>query len=291
MRYKVLITGKNGSVISDFFDRMNDNFEVLTTSDRYEDILGHIKYFLPDAFVYCIANESRDNMVRMINIKNKLSDSQIPFVLIGSEEDCSEFERIAINVVNLVLVKPMAAATVQKKICDFLESHHPAPKKIDSQDGFLFSQESSFMKKTPVMGGTLFSQDDLMGQGLKEAQPKRKHILIVDDAPMMLKTIKEHLHNDYDIATAVSGAIALKFLEKRRTDLILLDFEMPVENGPAVLEKLRANPATKEIPVVFLTGVSEREKIQEALALKPQGYLLKPIDREKLLDVIHKVIG
>ena len=66
---------------------------------------------------------------------------------------------------------------------------------------------------------------------------------------------------------------------------------MPVENGPAVLEKLRANPATRDIPVVFLTGVSDREKIQEALVLKPQGYLLKPIDREKLLEVIHKVIG
>lgn len=66
---------------------------------------------------------------------------------------------------------------------------------------------------------------------------------------------------------------------------------MPEENGPAVLEKLRANDATKDVPVIFLTGVSEREKIQEALALKPQSYLLKPVDREKLLNAITKFVG
>lgn len=287
MKHKALITGKNGSVISDFFAQMNDDFEVLTTSDRYEDILGHVKYFMPDVFVFCIANETRDNMMRMINIKHKLADSRIPFVLVGSEEDCLEFDRIAINVADLTLVKPMSASVIQKKLCTFLDGWHPAARQAsEPQEGFLFADRS------PV-AGALFAQNNYMNQeevNLKPLQPKRKHILVVDDAPMMLKTIKEHLHNEYDVATAVNGAIAMKFLEKKNTDLILLDFEMPVENGPAVLEKLRANLATRDIPVIFLTGVSEREKIQEALAMKPQGYLLKPIDRDKLLDVIHKVL-
>ena len=107
----------------------------------------------------------------------------------------------------------------------------------------------------------------------------------------MLKTLKEYLHEDYDVATAVSGRVALKFLERKKTDLILLDYEMPEENGPAVLEKLRANEETKDIPVIFLTGVSDRKKIQEALALRPQSYLLKPIEREKLVDAIAKIFG
>ncbi len=291
MKHKALLTGKNGTVISDFFAHMNEDFEVLTTSDRYEDIIGHLRYFLPDVFVYCIANETRDNMIRMVNMKHKLADSRIPFVLVGNEEDCLEFERVAINVSDLTLMKPMSAVAIQTKISAFLEKWHPAARKEqESLEGFLFPRESSETETT--VSGTLFSQEDYFEQEKKAAVSKqRRHILVVDDAPMMLKTIKEHLHNEFDIATAVSGSIALKFLEKKKTDLILLDFEMPVENGPAVLAKLRANKATREIPVVFLTGVSEREKIQEALALKPQGYLLKPIDRDKLLGVIHKVIG
>ena len=73
--------------------------------------------------------------------------------------------------------------------------------------------------------------------------------------------------------------------------MILLAYEMPIINGGEVLKKLRENPATKDIPVVFLTGVSNRSTIQEVLAMKPQGYLLKPIDSEKLFKVIMDVLG
>ena len=120
---------------------------------------------------------------------------------------------------------------------------------------------------------------------------QRTHILVVDDDPLMLKMLKEQLRDDYDVATAVSGKIAMKFLERKKTNLILLDYEMPGETGPEILEKLRANDVTKDIPVIFLTGVSEREKIQEALVLKPQSYLLKPVDHEKLRSAIAKVVG
>lgn len=128
--------------------------------------------------------------------------------------------------------------------------------------------------------------------GLQEgADSRRKHILVVDDNSMILRLVKEHLHDKYDVATALSGKIALKFLQKKKTDLILLDYEMPDENGVVVLEKLRASNATKDIPVVFLTGVTESKKIKEALAMKPQSYLLKPINRDRLLDTIEKLIG
>ena len=115
--------------------------------------------------------------------------------------------------------------------------------------------------------------------------------MVIDDDPMMLKLVNEQLHERYNVATAISGKLAFTFLEKKHTDLILLDYEMPVINGGEVLKKLRENPATKDIPVVFLTGVSNRSTIQEVLAMKPQGYLLKPIDSENLFKVIMDVLG
>lgn len=118
----------------------------------------------------------------------------------------------------------------------------------------------------------------------------KKHILVIDDDARMLKVIKLHLHEKYDVATAISGKIALKFLETKHTDLILLDYAMPDENGLVVLEKLRANPSTKNIPVIFLTGITDRKKIQEALVMKPQGYLLKPINRKRLLAAIQNIL-
>ena len=73
--------------------------------------------------------------------------------------------------------------------------------------------------------------------------------------------------------------------------MILLDYEMPVENGPEVLMKIRENEELAKIPVIFLTGISETDKIKQALILKPQGYLLKPIDRTKLFETIEQFIG
>ena len=113
----------------------------------------------------------------------------------------------------------------------------------------------------------------------------------MDDDVRMLRVIKEHLRKSYDVATAINGKLALKFLENKQTDLILLDYVMPEEDGPAVLRKIHDNPDTQDLPVVFLTGMTDRSKIQEALSEKPQGYLLKPIDREKLIDTVGKIIG
>ena len=58
-----------------------------------------------------------------------------------------------------------------------------------------------------------------------------------------------------------------------------------------MLAALHSNPATKDIPVIFLTGATEREQITKALALKPQGYILKPVEREALVDKINSVLA
>ena len=124
---------------------------------------------------------------------------------------------------------------------------------------------------------------------IKAEDERKRHILVVDDDVRILRFLKAYLR-EYDVATAVNGSQAMKFLETKKTDLILLDYKMPVENGPEVLKKLRANERTKDIPVVFLTGVADSDKIQEVLLMKPQGYLLKPINRGKLMEIIKKVI-
>ena len=120
--------------------------------------------------------------------------------------------------------------------------------------------------------------------------PDRPRILVVDDATIIHKTIKGYLDSRYEVATAISGKIALRFLKTKEVSLILLDYEMPDMNGPAVLEELRKDPYLSSIPVVFLTGINDTEKIKNALALKPQGYLLKPVDRESLLAKIREFV-
>lgn len=303
MSYKALITGNNNSVIDDFFANMNE-IESMTTSDRYGDVVKHIKYFAPDVFVYCIYKETKEDYSKIVPIKHLLGKNKIPLILCGSEEDCAIFEQTAVNVSDLTLQMPFDTGSIQKKIVNFIdewkkiqvqEQNEPAPAS-DALQGQAPQPQNPAAQAAQAQNPV---KENVKPQAV-EATPHRVkrrrrlygrgRILVIDDNPLMLKVIKEHLHEDYDVATAINGKVALRFLENRSVDLILLDYEMPDEDGPAVLEKLRAMESTKNVPVIFLTGISDKKKITKALLMKPEGYLLKPIDHDKLIATIKKYI-
>ena len=116
----------------------------------------------------------------------------------------------------------------------------------------------------------------------------KKSILIVDDDPQYLTLVREWLKGTYRVFMANSGLQAIKLLGKNKVDLILLDHEMPVTSGPQVLEMLRSDPETASIPVMFLTGKGDRESVMAVVALKPEGYFLKNIQKEELLEKLQE---
>ena len=87
----------------------------------------------------------------------------------------------------------------------------------------------------------------------------------------------------------MSGWQALESVKETRPDLILLDYEMPICDGRQVLKKLRENKDTSDIYVVFLTAISDRKHIMDVMDLKPAGYLLKPVEKERMFEVIEEV--
>ncbi len=116
----------------------------------------------------------------------------------------------------------------------------------------------------------------------------RKSILVVDDDPNYLTLARDWLKGTYKVTMANSGLQAIKYLGKNKVDLILLDHEMPVTSGPQVLEMLRSDDETRDIPVMFLTGKSDKESVMKVLALKPEGYFLKTIEKDELLENLEK---
>ena len=112
-------------------------------------------------------------------------------------------------------------------------------------------------------------------------------ILAVDDEPDVLVIIKTGLEIEgYDVVTAANGVDALSQAREEKPDLIILDVMMPKMDGFEVLDKLKQEEATSEIPVIMLTGISEREKIQKALISGIVSYIVKPFNFD---DVLAKV--
>lgn len=117
----------------------------------------------------------------------------------------------------------------------------------------------------------------------EEKKTSKKRILVVDDDGMMLRTIKTWLSEKYQVFMVNSGMNAITFLAKNTVDLILLDYEMPVTTGPQVLEMLRSESATSQIPVMFLTVKDDKESVMKVLSLKPEKYLLKTMPPSELI--------
>lgn len=114
----------------------------------------------------------------------------------------------------------------------------------------------------------------------------KKVILAVDDSGIQLRKLKSWLQDRYEVLLANSASMALKCLEKNIPDLILLDYEMPECNGEELFKMIRQNDKYNDIKVVFLTSIDSKEQIMKVLALSPEGYLVKPVLYNRLMEEI-----
>ena len=112
---------------------------------------------------------------------------------------------------------------------------------------------------------------------------RKKTVLIVDDDITYMRTVYEWLKDSYHVGMAASGVQAISYLARNKADLVLLDYEMPVADGPQVLQMLKSDTETGQIPVMFLTGHGDRKSVMSVVDLKPEDYLLKTIDKAGLL--------
>ncbi|MBP5251989.1 MAG: response regulator [Treponema sp.] len=193
----------------------------------------------------------------MAHVKN------VPFVLIGEKDRCHEIYKHARGEIAADIFTPITSEDFKDKfnraVCKALGLPESPEKKEEEK-----------------------SED--------EEEPQKKLILVVDDDAVFLRTMKNWLNNNYRVSVVKSGPDALDFLEMEIPDLILLDYEMPGYDGVRTLARIRKDERFVNIPVVFLTGVSEMDMVKDALAQKPQGYILKKTTQSALLEKVAAVL-
>lgn len=107
-------------------------------------------------------------------------------------------------------------------------------------------------------------------------------ILIVDDSPVEMKIIRRFLEGKYEIFEANSGQTALELANEVKPDLILMDIIMPAMDGIAVCRKLKSQPVTADIPVIFITAVSDSREVVRGFEAGGQDYITKPFFSQEL---------
>ncbi|MGN0599271.1 MAG: response regulator [Oscillospiraceae bacterium] len=279
MKYKILVNGGNSALLRDFFVNAV-GFTCMSTSGFWADLAAHYEMFKPDAYV-CIAEYADAQVMAQIKrLKSNEALCTVPVIMV-TNEDCYEFytsENEYEHTVDIILSRPITISVISDKIIKLLRSIEEEKERIakEAEEAERIAREAEEAQKAALE---------------KKAATDRKHIVVVDDDKNVLKLLKAALEDKYDVTAMAGGRMALKFLETKTPDLIFLDYEMPVENGPEVFRKIKKIDSAKDIPVVFLTGIAEREKITEVLSLKPQGYLLKPINMERVNETIRSLLG
>lgn len=262
--YKILVSGKNRKLIDQFFNSAHENYEYMSCTDKLIDVTTHLEYFKPAAYVYCAKNVTQELVVILGVIKNTLAKYGVPFILVSNSDDFQTIKSVNQSLVNY-FVEASSIEYIINSINTYLA--HVGNNSATSTDTVVHKSEESSVAN------------------------ESKSILVIDDDPVMLKTIKMALSEEFNVATSLNGQLALKFLEKKSADLILLDYMMPGLDGPEVFAALKDNPNTAKIPVIFLTGIADATIIKEVLSFKPQGYLLKPVDYAQLKKKIKEVLG
>jgi CheY-like chemotaxis protein len=121
---------------------------------------------------------------------------------------------------------------------------------------------------------------------------KKFKILIVDDIPKNIELAANILSTkNYNITFAVSGAVALQKVKLIDFDLILLDVMMPEMDGFEVCKRLKADPETRNIPVIFLTAKAETENVVRGFELGAVDYVTKPFNTDELLARVNTHVG
>lgn len=124
-----------------------------------------------------------------------------------------------------------------------------------------------------------------------EINPSEYKILIVDDVMSNVLLLKTLLGNEkFEIATASHGAQALEMMDTEHPDLVLLDVMMPGMDGFEVAARLKANPATAGVPIIFLTALNSTTDIVKGFKAGASDFISKPFNREELIiRVYHQI--
>lgn len=305
MKYKVLINGRNNLLVTDFIQHTENFFDTLSTSELWQDITGHLRYFNPEVYVCFVEPEYEKTIGQLNNLKSEEFLNDTVVVLIGDSATCDQIEKKARFAADIIIRRPVSPDNLALRITRYFDDINEAKERVKARqlerqqraeaeaaaaeeraaqrEAFIESKAAEFMAMEPEEAAAAPAVSAAPDKGVK------KHILIVDDDRTILKLLKSALGDTYDVTTMINGVMVDKCLETKNVDLMILDYEMPIETGADIFRRVKKNPKAAHIPVCFLTGVSEREKIMEVMSLKPHGYLLKPIDMDMLTATVKNL--
>ena len=107
-----------------------------------------------------------------------------------------------------------------------------------------------------------------------------RRILVVDDDEVIRRTLKVFLEPDYEVICADNSIEGFRLAKSESFDLVLLDVQMPIFDGLDLCESLKEDPATKDVPIIFITALTSKEDQLKCIQAGGVDFISKPLSEE-----------
>lgn len=268
---KILLIGELNQIIGSLNKYLSTRFQTQMCVESQEMVKIMKDVFMPD-MVLLLLTDSNQADGDMLDYLEEVFPG-LPVLLVGTVSQCELYKEKYKRNKTDYLIRPTNLGMLLQK-CELLLN-------MIEKSGADISLENGMQKSTAIWNENV---------GIQKSENAKKRVLAVDDSGIFLRSIKSMLEKQYEVTVANSGKTAIIQAKAKLPDVILLDYEMPEWDGRRTLEEIRQNDTLKEIPVVFLTAVSDKKHIAAVLELKPSGYLLKPIEPDRLLETLEEAL-
>lgn len=253
--YTILLVEDSEPAIVQMKDILEDcGYNLLIARNGYEAI-EILRTHLPDAIILDLMMPDIDGFSVLKTIRDVEETSRIPVLILTarhiSKEELSFLKRN--NIHQLIRKGDVSRSELLQAIASMV-SKQPSAKVIENE----FGNDSS----------------------------KKPRILVVEDNPDNMLTVKALLSDEFIVYEAVNGSEALQLAELEVPDLVLMDIDIPDPNGIEVFRRLRSQELTSRIPVIALTASALTVMADELYAMGFEGYLTKPIHEELFFNTI-----
>lgn len=280
---KILLVGELGDIVRSINECLMDDFQIQLCSEQIDMVKAMAKIVKPELIIVC--HIGSDELDGKIFGWAKEEMPRIPVLVISTDESYGQISRFCNTGQFDKLFRPVTAQEMVEK-CRTMIATGVRVQSEEEMSEEVQTEESGL--DTEVVADDPKSEQSV--ENVEKQELPQYKIMIVDDSPLVLRNLKGVLEDTYKVFVVPSGEKALELIPKKQPDLVLLDYEMPGLDGKDVFEAMLADDGMKNIPVIFLTSISQREQVYGVLKSVPAGYILKPADTDRLMAEISKVL-
>ncbi len=285
----ILIVEDNEPAIIQLTDILQAEGYSVQVAHNGQEALAQLEQPLPDAMILDLMMPHVDGFQVLTAIRGKARTAQLPVIILTAKHvSKDELSVLKANHVRQLIQKgdinkdellaAVASMVAQQQDPEPRENRRPACLETDFR-----SPTSAHTGGTPMPPGG-------RPRRRRPAHPGKPVVLVVEDNPDNLRTVKALLGDRYQIVEAGDGRAGIEQARRHLPDLVLTDIALPGLDGIQALHKIRDDGALRHIPVIAVTASAMKGDREEILAHGFDGYLSKPLDHDDLINLLREFL-